>query len=112
MTFGTELVDSIGILGIFHGAARRLSMGRKVKSVRIPEELAKLDLTGIVRECENYLRDLESATLLKQQGNGAAAKALIRTRVIDLGKKIARKVWEARVEYGTEKVAKNKKDKE
>ena len=84
-------------------------MGRKVKSVRIPEELSSLDLTGIVRECENYLRDLESATLLKQHGNAQAAKALIKAREMDLGKKIATKVWEARVKYGSEQMAKQKK---
>ena len=86
-------------------------MGRKVKSVRIPEELASLDLTGIIRECENYLRDLESATLLKQQGNPAAAKALIKAREKDLGKKVATKIWEARVRYGSEQVTKGKPNK-
>ncbi len=79
-------------------------MSRKVKSVRVPEELGSLDLSNIVRECEAYLRDLESATLLKAQGNKAAAEALIKTREADLGRKVARKVWEARVEYGKQHV--------
>lgn len=75
-------------------------MPRKVRSVRVPEELEKLDLSGIVRECERYLRDLESATLLKAEGNREASEALLRSRQIDLGKKIGMKVWEARVAFG------------
>lgn len=75
-------------------------MSRKVKSVRVPQELASIDLSGIIAECENYLRDLESASLLKSQGNKEAAEALIKTRQSDLGKKIGKKVWEARVRYG------------
>lgn len=75
-------------------------MSRKVKSVRVPKELESIDLSGIIHECENYLRDLESATLLKSQGNKDAAEALIKTRERDLGKKIGRMVFKARVEYG------------
>jgi hypothetical protein len=75
-------------------------MPRRVKSVRVPEELSSLDLSGVIRECENYLRDLESATLLKVQGNREAAEALIKAREADLGRKIGKKVWKARVEYG------------
>lgn len=75
-------------------------MTRKVKSVRVPVELADLDLSGIIKECEKYLRDLESATMLKQQGNKDAAEALLRAREIDLGRKVALKVWQARVHYG------------
>lgn len=75
-------------------------MSRKVKSVRVPRELESIDLSGLVHECENYLRDLESATLLKAQGDKAAAEALIKTRERDLGRKVGRMVWEARVQYG------------
>lgn len=75
-------------------------MSRKVKSVRVPKELETLDLSGIIHECENYLRDLESATLLKSRGNKEAAEALIVTRERDLGKKIGRMVYRARVEFG------------
>ncbi len=75
-------------------------MSRKVKSVRVPIELESLNLSKLIREFENYLRDLESATLLKQEGNRDAAEALIKTRQLDLGKKIAKMIWEARVEYG------------
>lgn len=75
-------------------------MSRKVKSVRVPKELESIDLSGMIHECENYLRDLESATLLKSQGNKDAAEALIKTRERDLGKKIGRFVYKARVEYG------------
>jgi hypothetical protein len=46
------------------------------------------------------LRDLESATLLKKEGNREAAEALLKAREQDLGKKIGMKVWEARVAYG------------
>jgi len=75
-------------------------MTRKVKSVRVPLELETLNLSKMIREFENYLRDLESASLLKQEGNRDAAEALIRTRQADLGKRIAKMIWEARVEYG------------
>ncbi len=75
-------------------------MSRKVRSVRVPKELETLDLSGLIRECENHLRDLESATLLKQQGNQEAAEALVRARQADLGKKIGKLVWEARVQFG------------
>ncbi|WP_029896310.1 hypothetical protein [Desulfohalovibrio reitneri] len=78
-------------------------MSRKVRSVRVPEELASLDLSGLVRECERYLRDLESATLLKSSGNKDAAEALLRARQSDLGRKIGKKVWEARVAYSGDK---------
>ena len=72
-------------------------MTRKVRSVRVPEELESMDLSGIVRECERYLRDLESATLLHSQGNKEAAEALLKARQADLGRKIAKKIWDARV---------------
>lgn len=75
-------------------------MAKRVRSVRVPEELVKLDLAAVVRECERYLRDLESATLLKAQGNKEAAEALIHARQADLGRKIGLKVWEARVAFG------------
>ncbi|MDC0336091.1 hypothetical protein OAN24_04245 [Pseudodesulfovibrio sp.] len=75
-------------------------MSRKVRSVRVPKELEALDLSGLIRECENHLRDLESATMLKQQGNQEAAEALVKTRQTDLGKKVGKLVWEARVKYG------------
>lgn len=75
-------------------------MTRKVRSVRVADELSQLDLSAIIRECERYLRDLESATLLKSQGNKEAAEALIRARQQDLGRKIGNKIWEARVNYG------------
>lgn len=75
-------------------------MAKRVRSVRVPEELAKLDLAAVVRECERYLRDLESATLLKTQGNKEAAEALLHARQADLGRKIGLKVWEARVAFG------------
>ncbi len=75
-------------------------MSRKVRSVRVPKELETMDLSGLIRECENHLRDLESATLLKQQGNQEAAEALMRARQTDLGKKVGKLVWEARVKYG------------
>lgn len=80
-------------------------MARKVRSVRVPEELGKLDLSGVVRECERYLRDLESATLLKKQGNKEAAEALLNTRQGDLGRRIGLMVWEARVAFGEERRA-------
>lgn len=75
-------------------------MPRKVRSVRVPEALATLDLSAVVHECERYLRDLESATLLRLDGNKEAADALIKSRQADLGRKIGMKVWEARVAYG------------
>ena len=78
-------------------------MSRKVKSVRVPKELETMNLSGLIRECEKYLRDLESATLLKQQGNKEAAEALVKTRQTDLGKRIGHLVWEARVQYGKTK---------
>lgn len=78
-------------------------MSRKVRSVRVPRELETMDLSGLIRECENHLRDLESATLLKQQGNAEAAEALMKARQADLGKKVAKLVWEARVQYGKHK---------
>lgn len=76
---------------------------RKVKSVRVPKELEDLNLSALIHEFEAYLRDLESATLLKAQGNKDAADALIRTREGDLGKRVGRMVWEARVSYGRRK---------
>ncbi|CCH49197.1 hypothetical protein [Pseudodesulfovibrio piezophilus] len=78
-------------------------MSRKVRSVRVPKELETMDLSGLMRECEKHLRDLESATLLKQQGNQDAAEALMRARQADLGKKVGKLVWEARVEFGKHK---------
>ena len=78
-------------------------MSRKVRSVRVPKELESLNLSGLIRECEKHLRDLESATLLKQQGNQEAAEALIGARQSDLGKKIGKLVWEARVQFGRHK---------
>lgn len=74
-------------------------MTRKVKSVRVPKELESLNLSALIRECEAYLRDIESATLLKVQGNKEAAEALLRTRHGDLGRKVGKLVWAARVEY-------------
>ena len=82
-------------------------MSRKVKSVRVPKELESIDLSGLIHECESFLRDLESATLLKSQGNKEAAEALLKTRERDLGRKVGRMVWEARVQYG-----KNREDEE
>lgn len=75
-------------------------MQRRVRSVRVPAELFDLDLTGVIAECAKYLRDLESATLLKAQGNREAAEALLKTRQTDLGKRVGHKIWEARVKYG------------
>jgi len=79
-------------------------MPRKVKSVRVPEELTSIDLSGIIAECEKYLRDIESATLLKQQGDKEAAEALLRARQNDLGRKVGIKVWEARKEFGAQRI--------
>jgi len=87
-------------------------MPRKVKSVRVPEELADIDLSGVIRECEKYLRDLESATLLKKDGNREAAEALLKARESDLGKRVGMKVWEARVAYGDKRRAKSKQHEE
>ncbi len=50
-------------------------MSKKVRSVRVPKELETMNLSGLIHECEKHLRDLESATLLKQQGNQEAAEA-------------------------------------
>lgn len=75
-------------------------MQRRVRSVRVPVELDDLDLTGVIAECAKYLRDLESATLLKSQGNREAAEALLKARQLDLGQRVGRKIWEARVKYG------------
>jgi len=74
-------------------------MQKRVKSVRIPRELEELDLPGLIREFEKYSRDLESASILKSQGNTPAAEALIKTRQADLGRKIGHKIWEARVRH-------------
>ena len=78
-------------------------MSKKVRSVRVPKELETLNLSGMIKECENHLRDLESATMLKQQGNTEAAEALVRARQTDLGRKIGKLVWEARVQFGKHK---------
>lgn len=78
-------------------------MSRKVRSVRVPRELETMNLSSLVHECEKHLRDLESATLLRQQGNAEAADALMRTRQTDLGRKVGKLVWEARVQYGRTK---------
>jgi len=75
-------------------------MSKKVRSVRVPKEFETLNLSGMIRECEKHLRDIESATLLKQQGNPEAAEALIKARQEDLGRKIGKLVWEARVQFG------------
>lgn len=72
---------------------------KKVKSVRVPLELEKMNLSGLIRECENHLRDLESARMLKAQGNAQAAEALLKTRQFDLGKKISKLIFEARVQH-------------
>lgn len=74
-------------------------MSKKVKSVRVPNELESLNLSSVIKEFENYLRDLESATLLKSQGNQDAAEALLRTRQNDLGKRLAKMIWLARIDY-------------
>ena len=75
-------------------------MQRRVRSVRVPAELRDLNLTGVVAECAKYLRDLESAAMLKAQGNREAAEALLLARQTDLGRRIGHKVWEARIKYG------------
>lgn len=81
-------------------------MPRKVKSVRVPEELSSIDLSGIIAECEKYLRDLESVAMLNQQGERDAAEALLRARQADLGRRIGLKVWEARKQAALERVQK------
>ncbi len=78
-------------------------MSKKVRSVRVPKELETLNLSGMIKECENHLRDLESATMLKQQGSTEAAEALVRARQADLGRKMGKLVWEARVQFGKHK---------
>ncbi|MFU2209832.1 hypothetical protein K9F62_06730 [Desulfovibrio sp. JY] len=70
-------------------------MQNKVRSVRVPPEIETLDLSGLIKECARHLRDLESASLLKSQGNPEAAEALVRARQADLGQRIGRLVWEA-----------------
>lgn len=74
-------------------------MSRKVRSVRVPAELDSIDLTGMIREFEKYLRDIESASMLKAKGNKKAAEALLKTRHYDLGRKIGRMIWESRLEH-------------
>ena len=78
-------------------------MSRKVKSVRVPKELESIKLSALVHECECYLRDLESASLLKGQGNAEAAEALIKARQQDLGRKVGKLVLEARVQFAKHK---------
>jgi hypothetical protein len=70
-------------------------MQSKVRSVRVPPEIETIDLPGLIRECARHLRDLESASLLKTQGNPEAAEALLRARQTDLGRRVGRLVWEA-----------------
>ena len=70
-------------------------MQNKVRSVRVPPEIETIDLTALIRECVSHLRDLESATLLKAQGNPDAAEALVRARQADLGRRVGKLVWEA-----------------
>ena len=74
-------------------------MAKKVRSVRVPVELAELDLSALVRECASHLRDLESAVLLSSQGNREAADALVKARRADLGRRGGNLVWEARVRH-------------
>lgn len=81
-------------------------MPRKVKSVRVPEELSAIDLSGIIAECEKYLRDLESVAMLNQQGEREAAEALLRARQADLGRRVGLKVWEARKQAALERLQK------
>jgi hypothetical protein len=88
------------IQGVIRKEEKEDAMQRRVRSVRVPAELYDLDLTGVIAECAKYLRDLESATMLKAQGNREAAEALLKTRQMDLGRRIGHKVWEARVKYG------------
>ena len=70
-------------------------MQNKVRSVRVPPEIETLDLSSLVKECARHLRDLESATLLKSQGNPEAAEALVKARQADLGRRVGLLVWEA-----------------
>ena len=70
-------------------------MPSKVRSVRVPPEIETIDLSGLIKECARHLRDLESASLLKTQGNPEAAEALLRARQTDLGRRVGRLVWEA-----------------
>ena len=70
-------------------------MQNKVRSVRVPPEIESIDLTTLIRECARHLRDLESASMLKAQGNPEAAEALLRTRQADLGRRVGKLVWEA-----------------
>ncbi len=72
-------------------------MAKKVRSVRVPQELDELDLSALVGECEKHLRDLESAGLLLAQGNRDAADALVKARRADLGRRVGTLVWEARL---------------
>ncbi|NDY58918.1 hypothetical protein G3N56_19455 [Desulfovibrio sulfodismutans] len=74
-------------------------MAKKVRSVRVPLELAELDLSALVRECASHLRDLDSAVLLSSQGNREAADALVKARRTDLGRRVGNLVWEARVRH-------------
>ena len=74
-------------------------MSRKVKSVRVPPELETLNLSDMIHEFERYLRDIESATMLKSKGNKDAAEALLKTRHYDLGRKIGRMIWESRIAH-------------
>ncbi len=83
-------------------------MQKKVRSVRISPELEDIDLSGIIHECEKFMRDLESATMLKTQGNKEAADALVKAREAYLGKRVGMKVWEARVRYGERMRLQNK----
>jgi hypothetical protein len=96
---GKSAIDKASSFCIADVRQERRPMTRKVKSVRVPEELESIDLSGIIRECERYLRDIESATLLKTQGNIEAAEALLKTRQFDLGRKIGKKVLEARIRF-------------
>ncbi len=74
-------------------------MAKKVRSVRVPQELAGLDLSALIRECASHLRDLESAVLLSTQGNREAADALVKARRADLGRRVGNLVWEARLRH-------------
>lgn len=74
-------------------------MAKKVRSVRVPQELAGLDLSALIRECASHLRDLESAVLLSTQGNREAADALVKARRADLGRRVGNLVWEAKLRH-------------
>jgi hypothetical protein len=76
-----------------------MTMAKKVRSVRVAQELAELDLSAVVRECASHLRDLDSAVLLTNQGAREAADALLKARRADLGRRIGNLVWEARVRH-------------